>query len=257
MTVSGSNVHMSRGRGKAPRGRGFGSQLEALGITSAGDSAPPPILQPPPLFPPLDRKPLELAKTDVDLYLLEVKQELRAFMRESGYYLMDDCDELTHIGKKAKVDSAAKDWVPGWEHFPKELEIKKRKIKKAVTKKAISVTQSKVPAKGRNAKVKVEVSEPAFDENEVLKASLSPVKGSSTVEPGQTAEGKSTAEETEEKTEKEGEEKDSEEEGAEEEFYDEEIEEEGTDYNLTYFDPGEDYLGDDDDGGDEREGTYY
>lgn len=32
-----------------------------------------------------------------------------------------------------------------------------------------------------------------------------------------------------------------------EEFYDEEIEEEDTDYNVTYFDNGEDYGGDEED----------
>ena len=34
---------------------------------------------------------------------------------------------------------------------------------------------------------------------------------------------------------------------AEEEYYDEEVEEEDTDYNLSYFDNGEDYGGDEDD----------
>lgn len=243
---------MSRGRGKAPRGRGFGSQLEALGITSAGDSAPPPILQPPPLFPPLDRKPLELKKTDVDLYLLDVKQELRAFMRESGFSLVDDFNDLNHVGKTTKVDNAVKEWVPDWEYYPKELEIKrKRKKTSRVTKAAMKTVK----------KVKVDLlHDSVYDENEVIKDSLSPRKSSSTVDQSLTAEvaEKPVAEGTEERTEKEGEEKDSEEEGVEEDLYDEEIEEEGTDYNLTYFDPGEDYLGEDDDGGgDEREGTYY
>ena len=248
---------MSRGRGKAPRGRGFGSQLEALGITSAGDSAPPPILQPPPLFPPLDRKPLEIKNTDVDVYLLEVKQELRAFMRESGFYLVDDSDvDPNHVGKKAKVERGAQEWVPEWQYFPKELEVKKRKVKKTTD---VTKAKPKMAAKTVRKVNKAEEIESVFDESEVLKAASMSPKKSSTVEQSLT-EGKPSGggEETEEKTEK-GEEKDSEEEaGEEEEYYDEELEEEGTDYNLTYFDPGEDY-GDDDDGGggDEREGTYY
>ena len=49
------------------------------------------------------------------------------------------------------------------------------------------------------------------------------------------------------KGEEEGE-KEGEGEGEEvEEVYDEEIEEEDTDYNVTYFDNGEDYGGDEDD----------
>ena len=45
----------------------------------------------------------------------------------------------------------------------------------------------------------------------------------------------------------EGEEREGEEAEAEEEIYDEEIEEEGTDYNLSYFDNGEDYGGNESD----------
>ena len=40
-----------------------------------------------------------------------------------------------------------------------------------------------------------------------------------------------------------------------EEFYDEEIEEEDTDYNVTYFDNGEDYGGDEEDA--LEDGPYY
>eukprot|EP00731_Ephydatia_muelleri_P011055 Em0005g1641a len=245
---------MSRGRGKAPRGRGFGSQLEALGITSAGDSAPPPILQPPPLFPPLDRKPLELKATDVDQYLLEVKQELRAFMRESVFYLVDDSDAgLNHVGTKARVERGAQEWVPDWQYFPKELEAKKRKVKK--TAGVAKAAKPKMAAKTVRKLNKVEVLEPIFDESEVLKAASPKNTVDQSLLEGA---GKPSNESEEKAAEKEGEEKDSEEEGAgdEEEYYDEEMEEEGTDYNLTYFDPGEEY-GDDDDGGDEREGTYY
>ena len=57
------------------------------------------------------------------------------------------------------------------------------------------------------------------------------------------------------KEEKEDEEEKEGEEGAMEEFYDEEIEEEDTDYNVTYFDNGEDYGGDEEDA--LEEGPYY
>ena len=43
----------------------------------------------------------------------------------------------------------------------------------------------------------------------------------------------------------------------EDENYDEEIEEEGTDYNLTYFDNGEDYLAGEEDALEDNEGPYY
>ena len=43
----------------------------------------------------------------------------------------------------------------------------------------------------------------------------------------------------------------------EDENYDEEVEEEGTDYNLTYFDNGEDYLAGEEDALEDNEGPYY
>lgn len=54
----------SRGRGRGGRGgssnRTFNKeQLSSLGISGA-DVAPGPVTQPPPLYPPLDRKPVPL-----------------------------------------------------------------------------------------------------------------------------------------------------------------------------------------------------
>src|SRR5437879_2952793 len=77
----------NRGRG---RGRGGGSglsfSLESMGL-SRGDALPPPILQPPPNYPPLDVKCAPLRITDGDDYLLTLKQELRSAFSSSIYYI--------------------------------------------------------------------------------------------------------------------------------------------------------------------------
>nr|KAF6291374.1 RNA polymerase III subunit GL [Myotis myotis] len=74
----------SRGRG---RGRGqLTFNMEAVGI-GKGDALPPPTLQPSPLFPPLEFRPVPLPSGEEGEYVLALKQELRGAMRQLPYFI--------------------------------------------------------------------------------------------------------------------------------------------------------------------------
>ena len=180
---------MSRGRG---RGRGQAFHLQQVGLGPG--EAPPAILQPPPLFPNLDRYPLPLKNNELDNYLLSVKQEFRTSMThgplyvkpvdKQGYKIQRYSDRYR---KPVKQDKSTLNTAL----IPKELLTASRKSKQS---KKINVNSGLT---GDHLK------------------------------------------------------EDSEDDSATEELptemlYDEEQEEEG-DYQLTYFDDGEDYGGDEDD----------
>lgn len=211
-----------RGRG---RGRGLSFNIEALGI-GRGDALPTPIQQPPQLYPPLLYKPTPLQQSETMNYLLAVKEEFRGAMRRSPHY-------LTIVEKKRDIErysdryqlshqEAQGKWTPDWSRFPAEL--KERKAKR--------VRAGRPNLSAAKKKVKQE---------DVLKVieSLEKTVGEE--------------EEKDEDDKEEGEKKEGQEEEEEEEYEEEELEEE-TDYNLTYFDNGEDY-GDDDE--DDDEGPIY
>ncbi|KAB0804214.1 hypothetical protein PPYR_01184 [Photinus pyralis] len=79
-----------RGRGRGGRGGNTGSfnreQLNAIGITS-NENLPGPIREPPPLFPPLNRKPVPLQESLELDYLLILRQNILDQMQSSGAYL--------------------------------------------------------------------------------------------------------------------------------------------------------------------------
>lgn len=260
---------MSRGRG---RGRGRGRSLgnfELLGI-APGEAVPPPILQPPPDFPPLDRKPLELRQSEVDDYLLTVKQDVREYMKKSPFYLKAGSNKR-EIQRYSDRYQAVKDseidnvlgWEPDWSYFPVELQIGKKKTRRVASRGGTKFS----PVVGASRKRKVKEDQDTESENEP-----SPSKKAKKVGFKEDSLGidkkLSQLEKQEERAEAKGGgggggqtaggEEDEAAAGLEdEEYYDEELEEEGTDYNLTYFDNGEDYIGGEDDNLEENEGPYY
>ena len=250
---------MSRGRGRGRgRGRSFGN-LDVLGIVPG--EAPTPILQPPPLYPRLDRRPLELSNTETDEYLLSVKQDLRQFMKQSPFFLKAGSDkkEIQRYSdkyqevKSSEIDNFL-DWTPDWDYFPDELQIRIRKRKRpAGDMKHIPVTLAKRARKNRRLKELETVDEVLKTERKTTGLTMG------TISANKEAKLNKTFEYFEKKEQREGEnESGGEEEGEvieDDDYYDEEIEEEGTDYNLTYFDPGEEYGLDDDDA--LEEGPYY
>ena len=180
---------MSRGRG---RGRGQAFHLQQIGLGPG--EAPPAILQPPPLFPSLERNPLPLKSNELDNYLLSVKQEFRTSITHGPFYIKPVDKRIYKIQrysdryrKPVKRDRSALNIAL----IPKELTTtrKSRQLKKAHINSGVTVDHLK------------EDSEDEESATEELPAEV---------------------------------------------LYDEEQEEEG-DYQLTYFDDGEDYGGDEDD----------
>jgi len=181
---------MSRGRG---RGRGQAFHLQQVGLGPG--EAPPAILQPPPLFPNLERHPLPLKSNELDNYLLSVKQEFRTSITHGPFYIKPVDKQSYKIQRYS--DRYRKPVKQGKSTLntaliPKELLTttrKSRQLKKAHVNSGVTVDHLK------------EDTEDEESANEELPAEM---------------------------------------------LYDEEQEEEG-DYQLTYFDDGEDYGGDEDD----------
>ena len=259
---------MSRGRGRG-RGKPFGGNLELLGL-SPGQPAPPPILQPPPDFPPLDRKPLELRALDMDRYLLTVKQEFREQMRQSHFYLkaglvkreVEKYSDRYQSVKLSEVDNQL-GWEADWNYFPEELRIANPKKKRQTgSKYSPTVTTKKRTSRKRTA------TEKKGEEPGEKDLSAPETKRKKHVSFANDSGGEEVVIDTEKKLNElerlesssgDGVASDHEEEElmTEDEIYDEEIEEEGTDYNLTYFDNGEDYLAGEEDALEDNEGPYY
>ncbi|KAK2151773.1 hypothetical protein LSH36_352g03031 [Paralvinella palmiformis] len=198
------------GRGGRGRGRGknISFNVESLGF-GRGEALPTPILQPPPTYPVPQFKCLPLVTSEEQDYLITLKHDLRMAMQDSPYYIKPQqkkCD-IERYSDKYHVSKHDK-WQPDWQRLPLELQQKKKKLikKTQVVKKQQTVDISE--------KLKV------LEEKEV--------RGDEEVE---------VEEEEEEKKPEEGEEL---------EEYDESDLEEETDYNLTYFDNGENDEEDDD-----------
>ncbi|XP_077989061.1 DNA-directed RNA polymerase III subunit RPC7-like [Glandiceps talaboti] len=210
-----------RGRG---RGRGaIAVAAETLGI-GRGD-LPPPTLQPPPLFPPLEFKPVPLLSGEDYDYMLALKQEYRGTMRESPYFIKPSgkrkdiyrySDKYQTNGNSSHNDG----FQPDWGRLPAELKIKVKRVARSGANFKPNLTKGSL-------KKSVKLSE---DE---VKKKLQNLE----------------EEETKDTTKGGGEEENEEEEEGEEgeEYYEEEDMEEGTDYNMTYFDNGEEFALDEDD----------
>jgi len=222
--------------GRGGRGRGKGAlsfQVESLGF-GRGQSLPETILQPPPLFPPLEFKPLPVATGEEYEYLLALKQEFRTAMQESPYYIRAT-EKKNHIRRysdkyNAQAQETASAWKPEWSHFPEELRPKVRQKRKAGSDGTPNLPK-KLTAENKEQLKKT------LDELEIK-------EGQEVEEEGEEGE--------EKKKKKEGEEGE-EVEADEEEYYEDDMEEE-TDYNVNYFDNGEE---DGDAGEDDEEGPVY
>ncbi|BFZ01730.1 hypothetical protein BsWGS_04769 [Bradybaena similaris] len=218
-----------RGRG---RGRGMSINIEALGL--GREEILPAVAQPPPLYPPLQFKPVPLPQSNDLDYMLALKQELRESFQKSPFYVkapnkVKDIERYSDKYQPGLNDSGSAH-VPDWTRFPHELREHPRK--------RVRVNKTAKP----NIKVARQVD--GDDVSKMLeKLEQNDVNIENTENPEATEEG-----DDEEK--KEG----GNEDGEEEEEYDEEDAEEETDYNQAYFDNGEEY-GDDDE--DDDEGPTY
>ncbi|CAK6982148.1 RNA polymerase III subunit GL b [Scomber scombrus] len=219
------------GRGGRGRGRRMMSfSVEAVGI-NRGDSLPPSIQQPTPLYPVMEHKPLPLTGGEEVEYLLALKQEFRGAMKSLPFFIQPaaahrDVERYSDKYHSSEQTDSQMDWNPDWKRFPKELRVHVRKTPKDGV---AAVRSSKAASGPKKKKVK--------EKEEVL------IK----------LESLEKKEEQESSEEEEGEEKkkQEEEEAEAEEEYDEEEFEEETDYIMSYFDNGEEFGGDSDENMDE------
>ncbi|XP_063738397.1 RNA polymerase III subunit GL b isoform X2 [Eleginops maclovinus] len=206
--------------------------VEAVGI-NRGESLPPSIQQPTPVYPVMEQKPLPLSGGEEAEYLLALKQEFRGAMRSLPHYIhpaVQRGDVERYSDKYHSSEPADTDWSPDWKLFPKELRAKR-------PSRGVSAagTHCTLQTEGQKKKKKKK-------EEEVL---LTLEKKEQ-----QSSEEEEEEEEGEEEEKKKKKKQDEEEAEAEEEYDEEEFEEE-TDYIMSYFDNGEEFGGDSDENMDE------
>ena len=204
--------------------------VEALGI-NRGDALPGPILQPPPLFPPQEFKPVPLKQGEDYEYICALKKEFIGFMKKSPYYIQSN-EKRKDIERYSDKYQTGQDtlgqWTPDWRIFPEELKPKEKKVRKYKTNRSIkpNISPRKMMKDINKTLEKLEKKEAALSEQE------------------DDDEEKDEGEKTEKKTEEDL-----------DDIADDIEEEEETDYILTYFDNGENYGDDDDD--DDGDGPIY
>lgn len=214
-----------RGGGGAGRGRGRGGMsfnVEELGFGS-GEALPGPVLQPPPLYPPLERQPVPLKCGSEIGYLLALKRDYIEYLKYSPAYILPTIKvkDIERYSDSKNVDTTNKsNSLPyDWKRYPMELRPLQRSKKKRLRSESSGIVSKKV-GKLEDVTNKLEELEK------------------------QEAQGDSEEKNEENKDEKEKE--DHQEEEVEEEDQDEEMDD-GTDYVNNYFDNGESYLDDEDD----------
>ncbi|CAJ1061307.1 polymerase (RNA) III (DNA directed) polypeptide G like b [Xyrichtys novacula] len=218
----------SRGRGRGLRLMSF--SVEAVGITR-GDSLPPSIQQPTPVYPTMERKPLPLTGGEEAEYLLALKQEFRGAMKGLPCFIQPaaaarDVERYSDKYHQSEQVDLTTDWTLDWRRLPKELRV----CKPAPT------------AAGRSDKVQPPQKMKRVKEKEEVLIKLETLE---------KKEERGSSGEEEEEEEGEEKKKQEEEEAEGEEEYDEEEFEEETDYVMSYFDNGEEFGGDSDDNMDE------
>ncbi|XP_067365207.1 RNA polymerase III subunit GL b isoform X2 [Channa argus] len=216
-------------RSAAMAGRGRRAMclsVDSVGI-SRGDSFPPSMQQPTPLYPVMEQKPLPLTGGEEAEYMLALKQEFRGAIRSLPSFIQPaatrrDVARYSDKYHTSEQSERLMDWSPDWRRFPRELKVH--------VKKPCREGSNKVPLTQKKKRVK--------EKEEVLLK----------LESLEKKEEQQSEEEEEEGEEKK---KQEEEEAEGEEEYDEEEFEEETDYIMSYFDNGEDFGGDSDDNLDE------
>lgn len=117
-----------RGRGRGLRMMSF--SVEAVGI-NRGDSLPPSIQQPTPVYPVMEQKPLPLTGGEEAEYLLALKQEFRGAMKTLPCFIQPaaavrDVERYSDKYHQNEQTDPTTDWTPDWKRFPKELCVRKR-----------------------------------------------------------------------------------------------------------------------------------
>ncbi|KAM9352722.1 DNA-directed RNA polymerase III subunit RPC7-like isoform 2-T6 [Symphorus nematophorus] len=145
-----------RGRGRGRRMMTF--SVEAIGI-NRGESLPPSIQQPTPLFPVMEQKPLPLAGGEEAEYLLALKQEFRGAMKSLPCFIQPaaahrDVERYSDKYHSSEQTDALTDWTPDWKRFPKELRVH---MKKAAADSSVSGVRVQSAQRKKRVKDKEEV----------------------------------------------------------------------------------------------------
>ncbi|XP_053743008.1 RNA polymerase III subunit GL b [Synchiropus splendidus] len=219
------------GGGRGRRMMSF--SVEAVGI-NRGESLPPSIQQPTPLFPLMEHKPLPLTEGEEAEYLLALKQEFRGTTRSLPTFIHPaatkrDVERYSDKYHGSEQTDRLRDAIPDWTRFPREVRPYLRRLKRAApTTKPTTKAAEPLLKKTRTK-----------DKEDVLLQL-------------ETLEKKEEQQSDEDEADGNEEGKKQEEEGAEaEEEYDEEEFEEETDYIMSYFDNGEEFGAESDDNMDE------
>uniref|UniRef100_A0A3Q1FNM3 DNA-directed RNA polymerase III subunit RPC7-like n=1 Tax=Acanthochromis polyacanthus TaxID=80966 RepID=A0A3Q1FNM3_9TELE len=244
-------------RGRSRRTLSF--SVDSVGI-NRGESLPPTLQQPTPVFPVMEQKPLPLTGGEEAEYLLALKQDFRGAMRSLPCFIqpaaaLRDVERYSDKYHSSEHTDGLMDWTPDWQRFPRELRIHVKKP----ARDGVSVTRSDAQLAQKKKKKKVREKEEVLLKLETLQKK----------EEQQSEEDDDNAEQ---KKKQEDDDAD-----GEEEYDEEEFEEvilyvtcdgsnqsmwtgsgltkgsvlQETDYIMSYFDNGEDFGGDSDDNMDE------
>ncbi|XP_014677420.1 PREDICTED: DNA-directed RNA polymerase III subunit RPC7-like [Priapulus caudatus] len=210
---------------------------KALGFEESRDVLPDRTATPH-YFPPLQFNPVSLATGEDYDYMLALKQEFRATIRELPYYIKPqrtsrDVQRYTDKYQLNGAGDSSSKWVPMWSRLPKELRIRDRKIRKDKTVLKPTILLQNNKSKANSSKNPKDVI------NTLKELEQQEAKASDEEDEKENEENKKLSKEKDDDNEDENE--------VDEEDYDEEEMEEGTDYISTYFDNGENYGDDEDD----------
>lgn len=137
---------MSRGGARGGRGGRGGSatsysreQLTSLGVSN-NEAVPGPVLQPPPLYPMLERKPVSLSFSPEMDYFLILRQDFIDHMQLSASYTNLSNRKSAKIGEQPTIDRLVAQLPSNrekydWSLFPTELR-PKLSAKRALPKRA-------------------------------------------------------------------------------------------------------------------------
>lgn len=217
---------MSRGGARGGRGGRGGSsnsysreQLSSLGVSN-NEAVPGPVLQPPPLYPMLERKPVSLTfPPEIDYYLI-LRQDFIDHLQLSASYTNLTDRKSTKVAEQPTIDRLVAQLPSNrekydWSLFPAELRPKLS---------AKRLAPKRNPTQQKNINISV-----TLDKLESLEA-----KGANKDKANVNI-----------KEEKDDEDDKEDEEMEDAEDIDDEMDD-GTDYANNYFDNGEGYEDDDD-----------
>uniref|UniRef100_A0A4X2LDT0 DNA-directed RNA polymerase III subunit n=1 Tax=Vombatus ursinus TaxID=29139 RepID=A0A4X2LDT0_VOMUR len=213
----------NKGRGRAS----FTFNIEAIGF-ARGEKLPDVVLKPPPLYPDTDYKPVPLKAGEAEEYMLALKQEFRATMKRTPYF-MDTEEEKQEIERYSKryLKNYKEDdleWIPDWRRLPREM-MPRKKLEWLWPSCYYKLVNESNLYQDLEKKGDEEKSDEETDEKEGGKGKR-----------------------------KDNDDDDDDEAADEQEEYDEEEQEEENDYINSYFDNGDDFGAESDDNMDEA--TY-